>query len=141
MVEFLPSKQAVAGSSPVSRSTATQKQAPGKQWSLFFYALGPQRTILILLVYIATCIAAPFFYRREHREEFNILRHIVLPIVPAIILLFPIYARFVPAPPFPHNLAGPICAGWLVVGILVAVFLRLRRPQALAMSDKVFIEE
>lgn len=46
-------------------------------------------------------------------------------------------------PPFPVNLAlaGPICAGWLVVGVLVVIFLRLRRPQALAMSDKVFIEE
>lgn len=106
-----------------------------------FALLGTIITILILLVYMATCIAVPFFYRREHREEFNILRHIVLPIVPAIILLFPIYVQFVPAPPFPLNLAGPICAGWLIVGILVVVFLRLRRPQALAMSDKVFIEE
>lgn len=106
-----------------------------------FALLGTIITILILLVYIATCVAVPFFYRREHREEFSILRHVVLPIVPAIILLFPIYAQFVPAPPFPLNLAGPICAGWLVVGILVLIFLRLRRPQALAMSDKVFIEE
>lgn len=106
-----------------------------------FALLGTIITILILLVYLATCLAVPFFYRHEHREEFNVLRHIVLPIVPAIILLFPIGAQFYPAPSFPLNLAAPICAGWLVVGILVVVFLRLRRPQSLAMSDKVFIEE
>lgn len=106
-----------------------------------FALLGTTITILILLVYMAACIAVPFFYRREHREEFNIFRHLVLPIVPAIILLFPIGAQFYPSPAFPLNLAGPICAGWLVLGILVVVFLKLRAPQALAASDKVFIEE
>jgi amino acid transporter len=106
-----------------------------------FALLGTIITILILLVYLATCIAVPFFYRREHREEFSILRHIVMPIIPAIILLFPIGAQFYPAPSFPLNLAGPICAGWLVLGILVVVFLKLRTPQALAESDKVFVQE
>ncbi|HLV98399.1 MAG TPA: APC family permease [Ktedonobacterales bacterium] len=106
-----------------------------------FALLGTIITILILLVYMATCIAVPFFYLREHREEFSILRHIVLPIVPAIILIFPIYAQFVPAPLFPLNLAAPICAGWLVLGILFIVFLKLRAPQALAQSDKIFVEE
>lgn len=106
-----------------------------------FALLGTIITILILLVYLATCISVPFFYRREHREEFSILRHIVVPIIPAIILLFPIGAQFYPAPSFPLNLAGPICAGWLVLGILVVVFLKLRTPQALAESDKVFVQE
>src|SRR5579885_598253 len=46
VVEFLPSKQAVAGSSPVSRSTATQNQAPGKQWSLVFMLLVPKAPIV-----------------------------------------------------------------------------------------------
>jgi amino acid transporter len=106
-----------------------------------FALLGTIITILILLVYMATCIAVPFFYRREHREEFSILRHVVLPIVPAVILIFPIYAQFVPAPQFPLNLAAPICAAWLVLGIIFVVILKLRAPQALAQSDKIFVEE
>ena len=106
-----------------------------------FALLGTIITILILLVYMATCIAVPFFYLREHRGEFSILRHIVLPVVPAIVLIFPIYAQFVPAPLFPLNLAAPICAGWLVLGIIIVVFLKLRAPQALAQSDKVFVEQ
>jgi amino acid transporter len=106
-----------------------------------FALLGVTITILILLVYMATCIAVPFFYLREHREEFNILRHIVLPIVPAIILIFPIYAQFVPAPPSPIDLAARICAAWLVLGIIIVVFLRLRAPQTLAQSNKIFVDE
>jgi amino acid transporter len=106
-----------------------------------FALIGIIITILILLVYIATCIAVPFFYLREHREEFNIVRHVLFPVIPAIVLLFPIYAQFVPAPPAPLNLAGPLCAAWFVLGIVIVVFLSLQRPGALADSDKVFIKE
>ena len=105
-----------------------------------FALLGTIITILILLVYMATCIAVPFFYWREHRDQFNVLRHIVVPIVPAIILIFPIYAQFVPAPPFPLNLAGPICAAWLIVGLIVVTYLGLRKRAALEAGDKLFIE-
>ena len=105
-----------------------------------FALLGTIITILILLVYMATCVAVPFFYWREHRAQFNVLRHIVVPIVPAIILIFPIYAQFVPAPPFPLNLAGPICAAWLIVGLIVVTYLGLRKRTELEAGDKLFID-
>jgi len=106
-----------------------------------FALIGIIITIFILLVYIATCVAAPFFYLREHREEFNVVRHVLFPVIPAIVLLFPIYAQFVPAPPAPLNLAGPLCAAWFVLGIVIVVFLSLQRPGTLAGSTKVFIKE
>src|SRR5713226_329626 len=106
-----------------------------------FALLGTIITILILVVYRATCLAVPFFYRRERREEFNILRHVLLPIVPFIILVFPILAQFIPAPSPPLNLAGPICAAWFVLGLIVVTFLSLRTPAALAQSSKVYLEE
>jgi amino acid transporter len=106
-----------------------------------FALIGTIITVLILLVYMATCVAVPFFYAREHRAEFNILRHVVVPIVPAIILIFPIYAQFVPAPPFPLNLAGPICAALVVVGLGVLAYLSVRASSALAQSNRVFVEE
>jgi amino acid transporter len=98
-------------------------------------------TVLILIVYMATCLAVPFFYRREHPNEFNILRHIILPAIPFIVLVFPIIAQFYPAPSAPLNLAGPICAAWFVLGLVVVIFLSLGRPQALARSNKLYIEE
>src|SRR5947209_15992623 len=83
--------------------------------SVAFGLLGTIITILILVVYMAICLAVPFFYRREHRTEFTILRHVILPVVPLVILVFPIIAQFVPAPSPPYNLAGPICAAWLIL--------------------------
>src|SRR2546421_9443258 len=40
--------------------------------STAFGLLGTIITILILIVYMATCIAVPFFYRSERPQEFNI---------------------------------------------------------------------
>ncbi len=109
--------------------------------STAFALLGTIITILILLVYMATCLAVPFFYLRERRPEFNVLRHIILPLVPFVVLFFPIYAQFVPAPNPPLNLAGPICAAWFVLGLIIVVLLRLRAPQSLALSSKVYLDE
>src|SRR5579859_575391 len=55
-----------------------------------FGLLGTIITILILVVYMAICLAVPFFYRREHREEFSVLRHVILPVIPLVVLIFPI---------------------------------------------------
>jgi amino acid transporter len=106
-----------------------------------FGLLGTIITIFILLVYMATCLSVPFFYWREERQAFNVVRHVLLPLVPFIILIFPIYAQFFPAPPFPLNLAAPICVAWFVLGLIIVTLLSLRAPQALAQSSKVYVEE
>ena len=106
-----------------------------------FALLGIIITILILVVYMATCLSVPFFYWREHRDLFNVFRHVILPIVPFIILIFPIYAQFVPAPPFPLSLAAPICAVWFVLGLVIVIALSFAAPRALANSNKVYLEE
>ncbi len=106
-----------------------------------FGLLGTIITIPILVVYMAACLAVPFFYSREHRESFNVLRHIVVPLIPFIVLIFPILAQFIPAPAAPYNLAGPIVAAWFVIGLVAVVVLSMRTPEALASSNKIYVEE
>ena len=106
-----------------------------------FGLLGTIITILILIVYMATCIAVPFFYQRELPQEFNVWRHIVLPVVPTIILIFPILAQFIPAPAYPLSLAGPLCAVWFILGLAIVAYLSIRAPENLAKSSKVYLEE
>lgn len=106
-----------------------------------FGLLGTIITIPILVVYMAACLAVPFFYSREHRESFNVLRHIVVPLIPFIVLIFPILAQFIPAPAPPYNLAGPIVAAWFVIGLVAVVVLSMRTPEALASSNKIYVEE
>ena len=103
--------------------------------------MGTIITILILVVYMAACLSVPFFYSREHRDEFNVVRHVVVPVIPFIVLIFPIVAQFYPAPSFPFNLAGPICAAWFVLGLIIVTFLSLGAPKSLEASNKVYLEE
>jgi len=91
-----------------------------------FALVGAIVTILILIVYLATCLAVPLFYYREHRSEFRFGRHIIFPLVPAVALVFPIVAQFVPAPAPPINLAGPVCGIWLLLGVAIVSVFRVR---------------
>jgi amino acid transporter len=102
-----------------------------------FALVGTSVTILILVVYVATCLSVPLFYFREHRAEFRITRHVLIPLIPTIALVFPISAQFVPAPPAPINLAGPVCGIWLVLGVAIVTVLRVRAPETLSASGRL----
>ncbi len=106
-----------------------------------FGLLGTIIGIPIILVYMVTCLAVPFFYRREHPDAFNVVWHIIFPAIPFIVLAVVLYFQFVPLPAPPLNLAGPICAAWFVLGLIVVIVLSQRAPQALAQSSKVYFEE
>jgi len=109
--------------------------------TLAFAFVGATLTVPIILVYMATCLAVPFFYWREHRAEFNVWQHVVLPAIPFILLGVVIYFQFVPLPPAPFNMVGIIDGVWLVLGIIVVVFLSVRAPHALHEGTRLFAEE
>ena len=106
-----------------------------------FALLGDEITILVLLVYGLTCLAVPFFYWRTHRSEFRVVRHVLIPGIPVIVLLVTIVTQFVPSPPPPVNLAGPFALIWLVLGLGIVMLLNRRAPQALAQTKKIYLEE
>ena len=109
--------------------------------TIAFALIGTVITIPILIVYMAACLAVPFFFLREHRDRFNVGLHVILPAIPFVVLIFPILAQFIPAPPAPLNLAGPICAAWFVIGLIIVTVLSLRSPKNLASSAKFYVEE
>src|SRR6266581_2858348 len=61
--------------------------------------------------------------------------------IPIILVAIVLYFQFAPLPPAPLSLAGPICAAWLVLGIVIVALLSVRAPEALARSSKVYLEE
>jgi amino acid transporter len=108
---------------------------------LAFAFIGAILTVPIILVYMATCLAVPFYYWREHRSEFNVLRHVILPAIPFILLGVVIYFQFVPLPAAPFNLVGLIDGAWLLVGIIFVVILSMRAPHVLHEGARLFAEE
>ena len=111
---------------------------PGIAFNLLGIIIG----IPIIIVYMATCLSVPFFYQREQPGLFKVLRHVIVPAIPFVVLAIVLYFQFIPYPTTaPYNLVGWICAGWFVLGILAIVVLSSRSPQALARGSEVYLEE
>lgn len=104
-----------------------------------FSFLGAILTFPILIVYIATSVSVFVFYLREHRDEFNIFLHLIVPLIPALILLAVIYEQII-ALTSPSNLAVPIVIGWLVLGVIIVILLQRLAPGGLAQANKVYTE-
>lgn len=77
---------------------------------------GTIMSIGLILVYALVATAAPFFYYRRYRQEFSVLRHLVLPVLGVACLLAPLKGSVYPAPKFPFNLAPYVVMTWLLVG-------------------------
>lgn len=99
----------------------------------------------VLLAYIGISLAVPFYYRRERRGEWNLLRHGIIPIATALLLTVILVAQFfatVPPTnypgPLPQYLGGAIAGGWLIAGVVWALILRARRPEALAAGERLY---
>lgn len=111
--------------------------------------IGTMLGLLFAGMYIAVNAAVIGFYLRERRDEFNPLKHLVIPIlgviamIPAFLsviggLTIPIFD--VELPPWSGALAltAPIVAVWMVIGVAVYFVLRARNPQALSRLGQIY---
>jgi amino acid transporter len=73
-------------------------------------------TFALAIVYAAANVGLPIFYRREHPDEFSIVKHIVVPAVGTVGLAAVVWASVDPLPDYPISLAPFIVLGWLAVG-------------------------
>jgi uncharacterized membrane protein len=89
-------------------------------------------TAVIILIYISLNLACIGFYLKERRSEFNVVSHLILPVlgvlafIPAILAALGIeQPLFTFITPLPERLsfAGPVVAGWLVLGLLYLIYL------------------
>lgn len=92
----------------------------------FYLVDGLVLVLAVGVVYIMANIAVFAFYRREHRAEFNILLHVIFPVISSAALIYAVYKSFSPAPAHPYNLAPFIDGSWLVIGIVILIVMRAR---------------
>jgi len=114
-----------------------------------FALLGTVATIIVVAIYILTNLSNLVFYAREHRSEFNWLLSGVVPVVGSIIFLPALVASFgidffglgitglIP----PANLAPLIIGIWMVIGIVMLLYFRSRRPERIVETGRVFLDE
>jgi amino acid transporter len=100
----------------------------------FFFESSTLGTLLILVVYFAANLALPFYYRRYRPQEFNVIKHLILPVLGMVAIAVPVYYLCKPGQPTPYNWFPYAALGVLVVSIIYAMLLVRRDP---GLADRV----
>jgi amino acid transporter len=103
-------------------------------------------TISFILVYILVNISASVYARRYDRTNYNVLSHLIAPVLSSLILLIPLISFVFPAipgaignfftglgffpTPFPVNILPIFVLIWVVVGLGYAYYLLRSNPEA-----------
>jgi amino acid transporter len=100
----------------------------------FFFESSTMGTILILVVYFLANLALPFYYRKYRPQEFNIIKHIVLPVLGMVAIAVPIYYLCKPPQPQPYDWFPFAALGVIVVSVIYSIWLVRRDP---GLGDRV----
>jgi amino acid transporter len=96
-----------------------------------FGVFGAMITFGMIFVYGCGLVTVSVMYLREHRDEFNIWLHLILPIIGLVMLVTILYYNVRPFPVYPFNIAPITVAVWFLVGVAVVVWLSRTRPREL----------
>lgn len=125
----------------------------GAQYNSPFTAFAILGTIIgavVIAIYMMVNLACLLYYARYQQSEFNVLLHVVVPIlgilafVPAILVAIGVGGSifdFISPLPYPFSVVGPVVGIWYLIGIVYLIYLSTRAPQRLKDTAKVFIEE
>ena len=100
----------------------------------FFFESSTMGTLLILVVYFLANLALPFYYRKYRPAEFNVVKHVILPVLGMAAIAVPVYYLCKPPQPQPYDWFPFAALGVIVVSILYSVWLVRRDP---AIGDRV----
>ena len=93
----------------------------------FFFVDGLILVLGVTVVYLMANLAVFMFYRGEHKDEFNILLHLIFPLIGSAVLVYAVYASFFPTLPAQPYVFAPIIDGvWLIIGIALLFYLKSR---------------
>jgi amino acid transporter len=100
----------------------------------FFVESSTMGTILILVVYFLSNLALPFYYRRYRPQEFNVVKHAVLPVLGMIAIAVPVYYLVKPGQAAPYDWFPYAALGVIIVSVAYAAWLSRRDP---GLGDRV----
>jgi amino acid transporter len=111
--------------------------------------LGTMLGLIFAGIYILVNLACMGFYLRERRDEFNVLKHVLVPILGVIAMIPAALAVIggvtipildITLDPYDNYLrwTAPIVGVWVVLGIILYFVLRSRNPEALERVDDVY---
>jgi amino acid transporter len=94
-------------------------------------------TVPILIVYLVANIALPLYVLATDRARFNVLRHVLIPLVGTAVLAYGVYEFVQPSQPPPANLFWAWILAIVVLAAAGTAIAYLRRPAALKQAGSL----
>jgi amino acid transporter len=101
---------------------------------VFFGEIATLGTILVSFTYLVANLALPVYWRRFHAESLNPVTHVLLPLLGAAAIGYPLYELIKPGQPAPFNSYVWIALGVLVAALLWGAYVYRRDP---ALGERV----
>src|SRR5262249_61785566 len=95
---------------------------------VFFTESATMGTILVLVVSFLSNLALPFYYRKFRAQEFNVVKHAVLPVLGMIAIGVPVYYLVKPGQEAPYSWFPYAALGVIVVSVAYASWLTRPHP-------------
>ncbi|MGE4481092.1 APC family permease [Acidocella sp.] len=89
---------------------------------------GTLGTIPVIVTYLLTNLALPVYMLRYHREDFNILTHLIIPLLGTAFMLMPLWGLVEPGQPYPFSLYPKLALGLFVLAGVYGVLLAKSKP-------------
>jgi amino acid transporter len=106
-----------------------------------FSFIGLFVTLGVIVLYVMGNLAVIRLFATRFRAEFNVLKHVVVPIVASAVLVVGLYYSVVPWPAWPLNLAVIIVACWLGIGVVLALALGQTKRDALDRAAQLMFSD
>ena len=91
-------------------------------------------TILVIIVYAVANLSLPIFYLRHYREQFSVVRDLILPIVGTAAIIYPLYQLVKPGQPSPYDWFPFVAVVLIVVALIYSLIINARDK---TLGDKV----
>ena len=103
--------------------------------------LGGTGGIAVSVVYVALCISGLVYFRRVMGSEYNVLKHVVVPLIAVVAYALGIWGSIVGSPVAPFTAMAPITGLWLLIGIGIVFYLRTKSPELVGKLGQALGEE
>jgi amino acid transporter len=105
-----------------------------------YFLIGVLMTLVLIFIYSMGNLGVYFLYRNERPQEFNVILHVLFPILSTISMVWVAYHSVVPLPTGPLRYIPMIVAVWLLAGIVVLLTVPRASNMPLLPMDAVSLE-
>lgn len=102
----------------------------GGPWPFFIFLIAFVLVLGVIFVYVAANVGLVVYFWTKARDEFSWIKHFIFPVGTSLVLIYSIYAAFVPLPAPPNNWTPLVALIWLGLGVAIIVWKKVTGDEA-----------